>query len=337
MHRILLLLAGLCLGARRAAAAAGFPSITPSATQPPPTPGARPSQQRTRRAAGPGETRSLTGAWPPLTVNTTAGPVAGTAVKTAGGGDVVHAWFAVPYAAPPVGPLRFRDPRVVTPWTTPRDCTSKKTLVRCPQLVAAETRAPRGRRRELVYGREDCLYLNVWAPRGRRGSPGSATWRGAPSDAAREEDGEEEETGAAGVGSRSTTTQRRLFPVLVWIHGGSFVLGDGFQEGVYDGGALARDADAVVITLNYRLGALGFLVHEAFDEGDDEKEEGDAVKTKIGGNFGVKDQRAALRWVRDNVARFGGDPSRVTLFGAGSSVVARFPRLRASPLGSVTC
>src|SRR5258705_5890621 len=111
---------------------------------------------------------------------------------------------------------------------------------------------------------EDCLYLNVYTP-------------------------------AADAGRR---------PVLVWIHGGAFVLGAGSQL-IYDGHALARRADVVVVTINYRLGALGFLELEPRFGA----EFGDA------GNLGLRDQIAALAWVRANVERFGGDPNHVTIFG----------------------
>lgn len=111
---------------------------------------------------------------------------------------------------------------------------------------------------------EDCLYLNVFTP--------------AADDAQR--------------------------PVLVWIHGGAFVLGSGSQT-IYDGSKLARRGDAVVVTLNYRLGALGFLHLAELCEGLE-----GAVS-----NCGIRDQVAALEWVRANVAAFGGDPENVTVFG----------------------
>ena len=128
---------------------------------------------------------------------------------------------------------------------------------------------------------EDCLYLNVWTP-------------------------------AADGGRR---------PVLVWIHGGAFVLGSGAQR-LYDGASLARRGDVVVVTINYRLGSFGFLnLRDAY---------GDAMPA---GNQGLLDQIAALEWVRDEIAAFGGDPANVTIFGesAGSISVATLlatPRVR---------
>jgi para-nitrobenzyl esterase len=119
---------------------------------------------------------------------------------------------------------------------------------------------------------EDCLSLNVWTP----GLEDSA---------------------------------RR--PVMVFVHGGAFVGGGGTSQ-LYDGAALARVGDVVVVTLNYRLGALGFLGHEDLY---DEKAEGF-------GNWGLLDQIAALEWVRDNISAFGGDPSQVTVFGESAGAIS---------------
>lgn len=130
---------------------------------------------------------------------------------------------------------------------------------------------------------EDCLYLNVWTP-------------GLDSAAAR--------------------------PVMVWIHGGAFILGAG-SEPLYEGRDLARRGDVVVVTVNYRLGALGYLAHPAVRD----------ESTGACGNWGLLDQVAALEWVRDNIAAFGGDPGNVTVFGesAGSASVTTLmgtPRAR---------
>ena len=100
-------------------------------------------------------------------------------------------------------------------------------------------------------------------------------------------------------------------PVLVWLHGGGFTTGSG-SLGVYDGRRLARRGDAVVVTLNYRLGALGYLALPALA-----REEGGAL-----GNLGLLDQVAALRWVREHVAHFGGDPENVTLFGESAGAMS---------------
>ena len=129
---------------------------------------------------------------------------------------------------------------------------------------------------------EDCLSLNIWTP----GMDG---------------------------GHR---------PVMVWVHGGSFVSGSG-SGGMYRGGRLAREGGVVVVTINYRLGLLGFLAHPVLEEPDQTWLDGEQWSGF--GNWGLADQIAALRWVRDNIAAFGGDPGKVTFFGesaGGMSVSA---------------
>lgn len=156
----------------------------------------------------------------------------------------------IPYAAPPIGALRWQPPEPAAPWQGIRDATH--TGPRCMQDAS-----------DLEMGRrtsEDCLTLNVWTP------------------------------------PRSNDKR----PVMVWIHGGAFING---SSGIYDSRLLASRGDIVVVTLNYRLGALGFLAHPSLGAPG-------AV-----GNYGLADQQAALRWVRDNIANFGGDPDAVTIAG----------------------
>jgi para-nitrobenzyl esterase len=198
------------------------------------------------------ESAPASGAAAPVVV-TTDGPVRG---RRAGQTD---AFSGIPFAAPPIGTLRWRPPAAVTPWSAPRDATAFAS--QCPQLDA-QTQA--------VVGNEDCLYLNVWAPH-------------------------------ANAAPR---------PVLVFIHGGGHFEGSASKQSngayIYDGEYLAEHGDAVVVTLNYRLGALGFLAQPAL------LSEGSTATT---GNYGVLDQIAALAWVKANIAAFGGDPARVLLFG----------------------
>lgn len=206
------------------------------------------------------------------------GRIAGAPAGAAGG---VRRYAGVPYAAPPVGALRWRPPQPIEPWTGVRQATELPPG--CPQPARP---TPPGE--EPFFGpgavrlEEDCLYLNVWSA-------------AEPDDRA---------------------------PVLVWIHGGGLVVGDG-SETAYDGAALAGQG-AVVVTFNYRLGALGYLAHPLLRE----ESEHDAS-----GNYGLLDQIAALEWVRRNVAAFGGDPDRVAVFGesAGSWSVNY---LMASPLAA---
>ncbi|WP_313390057.1 carboxylesterase family protein, partial [Leclercia sp.] len=188
-------------------------------------------------------------------------------------GDV-QVWRAIPYAAPPVGTLRWRSPQPVASWQGVRQATtfspsSWQSSEYCQQLGGGDP------------GRfsEDCLYLNVWSP----------MERAAP------------------------------LPVMVWLHGGGFTIGAGGLP-PYDGKALAQRG-VVVVTLNYRLGHLGFFAHPAL-AGEEER---------VVHNFALLDQIAALEWVRDNIAAFGGDPANITLFGesAGARSVLS---LLASPL-----
>ncbi|CAO3421159.1 hypothetical protein [Azospirillum endophyticum] len=135
---------------------------------------------------------------------------------------------------------------------------------------------------------EDCLYLNVWAP------------------------------------SASLNNPTAKLPVMVFIHGGAFVLGSGSSP-IYDGAALAKNG-VIVVTLNYRLGALGFMAAQVPADGTK-----GAQTVDINGNFGLDDQRNALRWVQANIARFGGDPSQVTLFGESAGAMSTGLHLFASP------
>ena len=195
-------------------------------------------------------------------ISTRSGRVAGT--TTADG--KVQIFKGIPYAAPPIGPLRFRPPQPVTSWSGVRPAT---------QFGPRSIQPTRSERSIGYFGAEpeseDCLYLNIWT-----GGPG-----------------------------------RR--PVMVWFHGGAFYLGSGSLP-LFDGEELAR-AGVVLVTVNYRLGRLGFLAHPALS-----RESGYGAS----GNYGLLDQVAALEWVRENIAFFGGDPGCVTLFGqsAGSVSVA---------------
>ena len=200
-----------------------------------------------------------------------AGPIAHTTY-----GDVVGVssgnvsqWLGVPFAAPPVGGLRWRAPQPPAPWAAPRDATWFGPT--CPQ-TEANTWA-------LFTGTsEDCLNLNVYAP-------------AAPPPAGG-------------------------YPVMLFFYGGSFTYGSaGFP--LYDGFfEVSLLKDTIVVAANYRLGVLGFL---AGDELRAESADGSV------GTYGSQDQRAALEFLRDNAAAFGGDPSRVLIFGqsAGAASVSQ--------------
>ncbi len=211
------------------------------------------------------------------TVRTTGGLVSGTEANG------VRAYLGIPYAAPPVGELRWRPPQPAPPWDGVRRCVAYGPA--CPQPVGLDASFfPVGETDE------DCLYLNVWTPvAGGAGLPGAAA--------------------QAGSGSPGAATSR--LPVMVWIHGGGFSNGSGSLP-VYSGARLAR-LGAVVVTVNYRLGALGFFAHPALTRED---------RQGTSGNYGLLDQVAALEWVRDNIAGFAGDPANVTVFGESAGAMS---------------
>jgi len=184
------------------------------------------------------------------TVQVTGGEIQG-AVKNG-----VASFKGVPFAAPPIGELRWRPPQPVNPWSGVRK---------------AEDFGPapmQNRGASLLMGgwspvSEDCLYLNVWT---------------------------------------SATNADEKLPVMVWFYGGGFMIGM-TSVPAYDGAKLAQKG-VVLVSVAYRVGPFGFLAHPELS-----RESG-----KGSGCYGLEDQVAALRWVRDNIARFGGDPSRVTIF-----------------------
>ena len=207
--------------------------------------------------------------------------VSGAPVVSTNSGDLrgvqagsLFVFRGIPYAAPPVGDLRWREPQAVTSWDDVREASAFGNA--CTEPAGAS----------LANGgdpgpiSEDCLYLNVWTP--------------------------------------SLDMDARL-PVIVWIHGGAYIFGSG-SLAIYSGVPLASRG-AVFVSINYRLGQLGFFAHAALE------------KENPGGpaNFGLLDQIAALKWVQQNILQFGGDPANVTIMGqsAGAkSVLALF----ASPL-----
>ena len=196
-----------------------------------------------------------------------AAPIAETSAGRVAGaleGDVV-AFKAIPYAAPPTGPLRWRPPQAPASWSGVR--AGDRFGPVCPQTLQPP---PTG----LPNQSEDCLTVNVFAP--------------------------------AGVKAGAKLS------VMVWIHGGGFTVGAGGQP-FYDGAALARRG-VVVVTLNYRLGRLGFFAHPALVR--------EAGADGLFGNYGLMDQIAALTWVQRNITAFGGDPHRVTAFGESAGGIA---------------
>ncbi len=193
-----------------------------------------------------------------MLVETASGQLRGELVREADGGVTVHR--GIPYARPPVGPLRLRPPVPAQPWAGERDATRFGATAPQPPSFMAAFGEPQS---------EDCLTLNVWAPEGVRGAP-----------------------------------------VMVWFHGGGFTGGSGSTPW-YDGRRLAARG-VVVVTVNYRLGPLGFLHLEPFG--------GEAWRGTA--NLGLADQTLALEWVHQNIEAFGGDPSQVTIFGESAGAMS---------------
>jgi para-nitrobenzyl esterase len=185
----------------------------------------------------------------------------------------IRAFKGIPFAAPPVGALRWREPQPVAKWDGVRDASKYGNV--CIQPDGAG-RGPKGLNIAVGPGSpaqsEDCLYLNVW------------------------------------TGARAANERR---PVMVYFFGGAFTEGAGSIP-LYDGDALAKKG-AVVVTMNYRLGPFGFFVHPALTADSSHQ---------ASGNYGLADMVASLRWVKSNIAVFGGDPSNVTVFGQSAGAMA---------------
>ncbi|MBI2771929.1 MAG: carboxylesterase family protein [Burkholderiales bacterium] len=206
----------------------------------------------------------------PSVISVSGGTIKGSVAST------YRAFFGIPYAAPPVGALRWKAPGAAPAWSGTRDATAARSV--CPQGAFDASGNP------VIRGSEDCLFVNVYTP-----APVSPTAR---------------------------------LPVMVWLHGGAYVAGAGSD---YDATVLAKKANAIIVTLNYRLGALGYLAHPSLT----------AESRDNSGNYGLLDQQAAMKWVQANIAGFGGDTTKVALFGGsagGASVWANVASPKAAGL-----
>ncbi|MFJ4652793.1 carboxylesterase/lipase family protein [Nocardia sp. NPDC088792] len=198
--------------------------------------------------------------------------VATTDITTADGtvrglrGRRVSRWRSIPFAAPPVGELRFRAPQPVQPWRGVRDATQFGFAAmqhRNGARIGPRTQQPTG---------EDCLTLNVTVPNEPAAGPR---------------------------------------PVMVFIHGGGYFIGTS-ALGLYSGARLAVRGDVIVVSINYRLGAFGYVDFSEYS----------TPANAFDSNLGLRDQVAALEWVRRNIAAFGGDPGNVTIFGESAGAHA---------------
>lgn len=173
--------------------------------------------------------------------------------------DYSYGFLGIPFAQPPVGDLRLREPQPVIPWEGIFEADEKSSG--CMQVCA---QPPDGCPLTIS---EDCLYLNVWVPK----------------------------------------TGRNDYPTMIFMHGGNFRDGSGTAL-LYDGRILARDADAIIITINYRTEVFGWLfLGDVYDPA--------SGKTESIANHGLRDQKMAFKWTKDNIALFGGDPNKITISG----------------------
>ncbi|XP_029464087.1 fatty acyl-CoA hydrolase precursor, medium chain-like isoform X2 [Rhinatrema bivittatum] len=200
------------------------------------------------------------------TVVTKYGKLKGKQLKVKGIDRRVEAFLGIPFANPPVGPLRFSPPQPAEPWNSVRDATSYPPM--CPQRLdvleivkeLTKTNYPP------LQVSEDCLYLNVYTP--------------------------------------AHCNKTSKLPVMMWIHGGAFLSG---AASLYDGSALSAYENVVMVSIQYRLGVLGF-----FSSGDKHAR----------GNWALLDQLAGLHWIQENIEHFGGDPESVTIFGESAGGIS---------------
>lgn len=191
-------------------------------------------------------------------LDTQKGQISGIKVSSS-----VDAFLGIPYAAPPVGELRWKAPRPAQPWTGVLKANKFPTA--CPQIGNFFANVPASQFGKPV-GTEDCLYLNVWKP---------------------------------------SRPQEKKLPVVVWIHGGSNFKGTS-ADPMYDGKYLASHSNVVMVSLNYRIGLLGAISYKALETG---------TKLDKSGNYVTLDLVQGLKWVRDNIKEFGGDPKNITIMG----------------------
>jgi para-nitrobenzyl esterase len=187
------------------------------------------------------------------------------------GNDGMKIFMGVPYAAPPVNDLRWKEPQPVISWKRVRKCIDPPPSAMQSKPVPFSMWSKEFMAPEEPLS-EDCLYLNIWTTAER-------------------------------------TTEKR--PVIVWIHGGAFTGGSGTVP-LYDGEQMARKG-VIFITINYRLGVFGFLAHPDLSA---------ESPRKVSGNYGLLDQIEALKWIRKNIAAFGGDPENITIDGQSAGSVS---------------
>lgn len=195
-------------------------------------------------------------------IQTHSGLIRGKKIKALN--NDVYAYLGIPYAKPPIGKLRFREPQPVSVWDNVYNATVMSPICMQDPFFPQLEWVPRNRR----YMSEDCLYLNIWVP--------------------------------------VQKIDNKPFSTMVWIHGGAFNTGTSNMD-VHYGRFLASIGNVIVVTLNYRLGAFGFL---------------NLGNKKVQGNMGMLDQVMALKWINRNIENFGGDRNEITVFGSSVGSVS---------------
>ena len=185
----------------------------------------------------------------------------------------VMVYKGIPYAAAPVGEFRWREPQPVKTWDGVRLCDTFGKIALQPGSAPGTFYGDEFYWEGTPEQSEDCLFLNVWAP------------------------------------SKTLGKTDAKLPVAMWIHGGAYMNGYGYEV-TMDGDAWAQRG-VILVTINYRLGVFGFLSHPELTA-----EQGQS------GNYGTMDQAAALKWVHDNIAQFGGDPDNITIFGQSAGAMS---------------
>ncbi|XP_043274489.1 acetylcholinesterase-like [Venturia canescens] len=211
----------------------------------------------------------------PLIVETTSGFVRGFSSSVLD--REVHVFYGIPFAKPPIGPLRFRKPLPIERWhgvlnatKLPNSCWQERYEY-FPGFEGEEMWNPN------TNISEDCLYLNIWVPQKLR---------------------------LRHKGSEPQVSEKTGLPMLVWIYGGGYMTGTATLD-VYDGDLMAASSNVIIASMQYRVGAFGFLyLNKHFGNSEEAP-----------GNMGLWDQALALKWLRDNAAAFGGDPDAITIFG----------------------
>lgn len=213
----------------------------------------------------------------PMVVKTTSGLMRGFSRTILD--KEVHIYYGVPFARPPIGPLRFRKPAPMQPWqgvynatVMPNSCIQERYEY-FPGFEGEEMWNPN------TNISEDCLYMNIWVPKKLR---------------LRHKGGD----------SSEKKNHHQGMPILVWIYGGGYMTGTATLD-VYDADIMAARSNAIIASMQYRVGAFGFLYLKDYLEANEDAP----------GNMGLWDQAMALRWLKDNAKVFGGDPELITIFG----------------------